>query len=233
MQPVAYKATDGLTINGYLTLPLGAKKTNLPLVIMPHDGPFNNQSFWWRYDAEVQFLANRGYAVLQVNFRGSTGYGKAFHNAGFKEVGGKIQQDITDGANWLINNKTANPKKIAIMGGGFGGFSALYGLSSHPGLYNCAVVQHGLINFFTFIKDAPPFLKPYVKMMYEMVGDPETDAAQLRNISPVFHTDKIKAPVLIFQGAKDARANISELNQFVRELQKQNGSESVKYFFEA
>jgi dipeptidyl aminopeptidase/acylaminoacyl peptidase len=230
MQPVSYKASDCTLINGYLTLPLGDKKTNLPLVVMPHDGPFNNQSFWWRYDAEVQFLANRGYAVLQVNFRGSSGYGKEFHNAGFKEVGGKIQQDITDGVNWLISNKTANPKKIAIMGGGFGGFSALYGLSFHPGLYNCAVVQHGLINFFTYIKDAPPFLKPYVKMMYEMVGNPESDAAQLRNISPVFHTDKIKAPVLIFQGAKDARANISELNQFVRELQKQNGSEKVKYF---
>jgi dipeptidyl aminopeptidase/acylaminoacyl peptidase len=229
MQPVSFKASDGMIINGYLTLPQGAKKTNLPVVVMPHDGPFN-QSFWWVYNPEVQFLANRGYAVFQVNFRGSTGYGKAFHSAGFKEVGGKIQQDITDGVHWLINNKTANPKKIAIFGGGFGGFSALYGVSFHPELYNCAIVQHGLINFFTYIKDAPPFQKPSVKMMYEMVGDPETDASQLRAISPVFHTDKIRAPLLIFQGAKDDRANISELNQFVRELQKQNGNENVKYF---
>jgi dipeptidyl aminopeptidase/acylaminoacyl peptidase len=229
MQPVSFKASDGTTINGYLTLPLGEKKTNLPLVVMPHDGPFN-QSFFWGYNQEVQFLANRGYAVFQVNFRGSTGYGKAFHNAGFKEVGGKIQQDITDGVLWLIKNKTADPKKIAIFGGGFGGFSALYGVSFHPDLYNCAIVQHGLINFFTYIKDAPPFQKPFVKMMYEMVGDPEADASQLRAISPVFHTEKIKAPLLIFQGAKDARANISELNQFVRELQKQNGSENVQYF---
>ncbi|MGZ3872511.1 MAG: prolyl oligopeptidase family serine peptidase [Mucilaginibacter sp.] len=229
MRPVSFKAGDGLTISGYLTLPAGTKKTGLPLVVMPHDGLFS-QSYRWGYNPEVQFLANRGYAVFQVNYRGSTGYGKAFYSAGFKEAGGKIQQDITDGVHWLIRNKTANPKKIAIFGGGFGGFSALYGVSFHPELYNCAIVQHGLINFFTYIKDAPPFLKPKVKMMYEMVGDPEKDATQLRAISPVFHTDKIRAPLLIFQGAKDDRANISELNQFVRELQKQNGKEMVKYF---
>lgn len=228
MEPVSFKASDGLTINGYLTLPLEAKKTNLPVVVMPHDGPFNHTV--WGYNPEVQFLANRGYAVFQVNYRGSTGFGKAFHSAGFKQVGGKIQQDITDGVNWLIKNKTANPNKIAIFGGGFGGFSALYGVSFHPGLYNCAIVQHGLINFFTYIKDAPPFQKPFVKMIYEMVGNPETDASQFRAISPVFHTDKIKAPLLIFQGAKDARANISELNQFVRELQNQNGNATVRYF---
>jgi len=229
MQPISYKASDGITINGYLTLPQGSKKTDLPVVVMLHDGPFT-QSFWWGYDPEVQFLANRGYAVFRINFRGSTGYGKAFHSAGFKEVGGKIQQDVTDGVNWLIANKTANPKKIAIFGNGFGGFSALYGASFHPDLYNCVVVQHCLINFFTYIKDAPPFFKPSVKMMYEMVGDPETDASQLRAISPVFHTDKIRVPLLIFQGARDDRANISELNQFVHELRKQNGTENVKYF---
>ena len=229
MQPISYKASDGLIINGYLTLPLGARKTNLPVVVIPHDGPFN-QSVTWRYNPEVQFLANRGYAVFQINFRGSTGYGKDFYDAGFKEVGGKIQGDITDGVKWLIDNKTANPKKIAIFGNGFGGFSALYGISFHPGLYNCAIVQHGLINFFTYIKDAPPFQKPFVKMMYEMVGNPESDASQLRAISPVFHTDKIKAPLLIFQGGKDERANISELDQFVRELQRQNGNENAKYF---
>jgi dipeptidyl aminopeptidase/acylaminoacyl peptidase len=229
MQPVSYKASDGMMISGYLTLPQGQDKTDLPVVVMPHDGPFN-QSFRWSYDPEVQFLANRGYAVFQINYRGSTGYGKAFHSAGFKEVGGKIQQDITDGVHWLINNKTADPKRIAIFGAGFGGFSALYGVSFHPELYNCAIVQHCWINFFTYFKDTPPFFKPWVKMMYEMVGDPEADASQLRAISPVFHTDKIKAPLLIFQGANDERANISELNQFVRELQNQNGKENVKYF---
>jgi dipeptidyl aminopeptidase/acylaminoacyl peptidase len=228
MTPISFKASDGMIIPGYLTLPLGTKKTGLPLVVMPHDGPFSRS--FWGYNQEVQFLANRGYAVLQVNYRGSTGLGKAFYSAGFKEVGGKIQQDITDGVKWLIKNKTVNPNKIAIFGSGFGGFSALYGLSFHQGLYNCAVVQHCLINFFTYIKDAPPFYKPKVKMMYDQVGDPATDANELRAISPVFNTGKIKAPLLIFQGAKDDHVNISEMNQFVRELQKQNGSEVVKYF---
>ena len=228
MQPISYKAGDGMLINGYLTLPLGTKTTDLPVVVMPHDGPFSHTG--WGYNPEVQFLSNRGYAVFQVNYRGSTGFGKAFHSAGFKEVGGKIQQDITDGVNWLIANKTANPNKIAIFGGGFGGFSALYGVSFHPQLYNCAIVQHGLINFFTYIKDAPPFFKPMVQMTYERVGNPETDAGQFRAISPVFNTDKIHAPLLIFQGARDDRANISELNQFVRELKKQNGNDKVRYF---
>jgi dipeptidyl aminopeptidase/acylaminoacyl peptidase len=223
MKPIAYKAGDGTLINGYLTLPIGRDTTNLPVVVMPHEWPFGpNSRNSWGYNPEVQFLANRGYAVFQVNYRGSTGYGKAFHNAGFKQVGGKIQQDITDGTYWLIKNKIADPKKIAIFGGGFGGFSALYGVSFHPGLYNCAVVQNGLINLFTYIKDAPPYFKPMLQMTYEMVGNPETDADQLRAISPVFHPDKIKAPIIIFQGAKDPRANISELNQFVIELRKRN-----------
>ncbi len=218
MQPVSYKAGDGLTINGYLTLPQGDKKSNLPVIVLLRNGPWGRIN--WGYNAEMQFLANRGYAVFQINYRGSIGYGKAFHSAGFKQVGGKVQQDITDGVHWLIDQKIANPKKIAIFGSGFGGFSALYGLAAHPELYNCAVVQYGLINFFTYIKDAPPFVKPYLQMTYEMVGNPETDADQLRAISPVFHADKIKAPLLIFQGAKDPRANITELNQFVRELKR-------------
>jgi dipeptidyl aminopeptidase/acylaminoacyl peptidase len=221
MKPVSFRASDGLLINGYLTMPQDGKSTNLPVVVMPHDGPWRSRNNWG-YNDEVQFLANRGYAVFQVNYRGSTGYGKAFFSAGLKQAGGKIQDDVTDGVKWLISQKIANPKKIAIFGGGFGGFSALYGISYHPELYNCAVVQYGLINFFTYIKDVPPYFKPRLQMMYEMIGNPETDAEQLRAISPVFHTDKIKAPLLIFQGARDESANISELNQFVRELKKQN-----------
>lgn len=223
MKPVSYKASDGTRINGYLTLPKGKDTTNLPVIVMPHDWPFGpNSRNSWGYNPEVQFLANRGYAVFQLNYRGSSGYGKTFHSAGFKQIGGKIQQDITDGTYWLIKNKIADPKKIAIFGGGFGGFSALYGVSFHPGLYNCAVIQYGLINFFTYIKDAPPYFKPMQQMMYQIVGNPETDGDQLRAISPVFHPDKIKAPLIIFQGAKDPRANISELNQFVIELRKRN-----------
>jgi dipeptidyl aminopeptidase/acylaminoacyl peptidase len=220
MRPITFKAADGVMINGYLTIPKNKDQRNLPVVVMPHDNIWGRNS--WGYDAEVQFLANRGYAVFEVNYRGSAGYGKAFRTAGFKQVGGKIQDDITDGVKWLIANKIANPKKIAIFGGGFGGFSALYGLSFHPELYNCAVVKYGIINLFTYLKDVPPFVKPYQQMTYEMIGNPETDAEHLRAISPVFHTDKIKSPLLIFQGAKDPRANISVLNQFVRELKNRN-----------
>ena len=221
MKPISFKARDGLLINGYLTLPQGSAATDLPVVVMPHDLPWRSRNTWV-YSDEVQFLANRGYAVFQVNYRGSSGYGKAFNNAGFKQAGGKIQDDITDGVNWLISQGIANPKKIAIMGTGFGGFSALNGVSFHPEIYNCAISQSGLINFFTYIKDVPPYLKPRLQMTYEMIGNPESDAERLRAISPVFHTDKIKAPLLIFQGARDERANISELNQFVHELKKQN-----------
>lgn len=226
MDTISYKASDGRLISGYLTLPNTGKKTNLPLVVMPHDGPFGQRNSWG-YNSEVQFLANRGFAVLQVNYRGSVGYGKDFYSAGFKEVGGKMQQDITDGVNWLIANKTANPKKVALFGRGFGGFSALYGVSFNPQLYNCAVVQNGLINFLAYIKEVPPFLKPSLQRMYEMVGDPEKDADQLRAISPVFHPDKVKAPIFIYQDARDRRANISELEHYVREVQRRNVQ--VKY----
>ncbi|MEO8885955.1 MAG: prolyl oligopeptidase family serine peptidase [Mucilaginibacter sp.] len=228
VHPVSFKASDGWVINGYLTLPKGGS-TNLPVVVMPHDGPFAQPGRdSWRYSAEIQFLANRGYAVFQVNYRGSIGYGKAFYSAGFKELGGKIQQDITDGVNWLIDKKIANPHKIAIFGRGFGGFSALYGVSFHPKLYKCAITQYGIINILAYIKDVNPFFKPSLQMMYEMIGNPETDASKLIAISPVFHPEKIKVPLLIFQGRKDPRANISELDHFVAELQKRN-KVPVKY----
>lgn len=224
MRPISFKASDGTTINGYLTLPQG-DTTNLPIVVMPHDGlvvPFNRDS--WRYNSEVQFLANRGYAVFQVNYRGSIGYGKAFYSAGFKQAGGKIQDDITDGVKWLIANNIADPKKIAIFGRGFGGFSALYGLMFHQNLYNCAIVQNPLISLFTPVKDVPSYLKPSLQMMYERVGDPanEKDADQFLAVSPVFNSDKIKSPVLIFpiRGNGRANANQNDLDQFVRELKK-------------
>jgi dipeptidyl aminopeptidase/acylaminoacyl peptidase len=223
---ISYTTNDGVVINGYLTLPKGDNQTNLPVIVMPHDGPFGQRDSW-NYSPEVQFFANRGYAVLQVNYRGSSGYGKVFYSAGFKEVGGKIQEDITDGVNWLIANKIANPKKIAIYGRGFGGFSALYAISFNPKLYSCAIVQNGLINLFTYIKTAPANYRPQLQKMYATIGDPEKDAELLRSISPVFHPDKPKVPIFFLQEARDQRANISELNHYIRELQKRNVS--VKY----
>jgi dipeptidyl aminopeptidase/acylaminoacyl peptidase len=224
MKPISYKATDGREITGYLTLPKGGSQTNLPMVVMPHDGspgnPLGSRNSW-RYIGEVQFLANRGYAVLQVNYRGSSGFGKAFYNAGFKEIGGKIQQDITDGVNWLINKGIANPRKIAIFGRGFGGFLALNAVSTQPKLYNCAITRDGIINILSYIKDVNQF-KPSLERMYEMIGNPENESIQLTAISPVFHPEKIKVPLLIFQSDRDPLANISELNHFVSALKKRN-----------
>ena len=227
VKPISYKASDGLLINGYLTLPKDGT-TNLPVVVMPHDANFGAQfgpggrRDSWRYYEGVQFLANRGYAVLQINYRGSTGYGKAFYEAGFKELGGKIQQDITDGVHWLIDQKIANPQKIAMIGKGFGGYSGYYGAINHPELYNCIIVQNGVINYLAYIKDVPPFLKSSVARMYEMIGDPEKDLAKFTEISPRFHTEKIKTPLLIFQDMQDFRANIPELNTFILELQRRH-----------
>lgn len=219
MKPVNYKATDGREITGYLTLPKGASQTNLPVVVMPHSGNPLGRRDSWGYNAEVQFLANRGYAVFQVNYRGSSGFGKAFYNAGFKEIGGKVQQDITDGVNWLINKGIANPRKIAIMGRGFGGFLALNGVSTNPKLYTCAITQNGIINILSYIKDVNQF-KPSLERMYEMIGNPEYESDKLIKISPVFNSEKIKVPLLIFQNDKDPLANISEINHFVSALQK-------------
>lgn len=218
MKQVSYKTRDGLTVDGYLTLPVGNKTTKLPVVVMPHGGPDSRNS--WGYNPEVQFLANRGYAVFQINFRGSKGYGKKFWIAGFKEWGGKMQDDITDGVRWLISEKIADPKRIGIYGSSFGGYSALHGLCFQPELYKCGASYSGFTNLFTYLKDIPPYYRPYLQMYYETVGNPEADADYFRAVSPVFHTDKIRSPVLIAQGSRDPRVNMNETNQFVKELKK-------------
>ena len=218
MKPISYKTRDSLTVYGYLTLPKGKRKTNLPVVVMPHGGPDSRNS--WGYNSEVQFLANRGYAVFQVNFRGSKGYGKKFWIAGFKEWGGKMQDDITDGVTWLISQKIADSSRIGIYGSSFGGYSALHGLCFRPALYKCGASYSGLTNLFTYLKDIPPYYRPYLQMYYEMVGNPEADADYFRAVSPVFHTDKIRSPVLIAQGSRDPRVNMNETNQFGKELKK-------------
>lgn len=218
MKPVSFKSRDGLTINGYLTLPLGAKPENLPLIVIPHGGPSYRNS--WGFNMEVQFLANRGYAVFQVNYRGSKGYGKKFWIAGFKKWGTDIQNDITDGVKWLISEGIADRKRIGIYGSGFGGYSALHALSFQPELYACGASQSGFLNLFTYIKAVPPHFKPTLQMYYEMVGNPEKEMDYLRAVSPVFHASKIEDPLLIAQDIKDDRVNINETNQFVRELKK-------------
>ncbi len=225
MKPVSYKTRDGLTIQGYLTLPKNKNPRNLPCVVIPHPGPHAKNS--WGYSAEVQFLANRGYAVFQMNYRGSTGYGKDFKISGFKEWGKKIQDDITDGVNWLINEEIADKNRIAIYGFSFGGFAALNQMIYHPELYSCAISNSGLTNLFTYIKGIPAYLKPHEEMLHEIIGDPEKDVEYLKYSSPIFHTDKLKKPLFIIQGGKDPKVNVSETNQLIKELRKRKTE--VKY----
>ncbi|AFD08351.1 S9 family peptidase [Solitalea canadensis] len=227
MKPIAYQSRDGLTINGYLTLPKGKESEKLPLVVIPHGGPSPWSRTKWGYNSEVQFLANRGYAVLQVNYRGSTGYGKAFFQASFKEWGGKMQDDITDGVKWLIKKNVADSNRIAIYGNGYGGYSAFIGCIKTPELYRCGVSYCGLLNLFTYLKDIPPYYKSMQGMYYALVGNPESDADALRDVSPIFHAEKINTPMLIAQGAKDPRVNVEETNQLVKTLQKRGVD--VKY----
>jgi dipeptidyl aminopeptidase/acylaminoacyl peptidase len=220
MESISYTTRDSLTIHGYLTLPLNKKAKKLPVVVLPHDGPGSRNT--WGYNPEVQFLANRGYAVLQVNYRGSAGYGKAFAASGFKQWGCKIQNDITDGVNWLIAKGIADPKRIAIYGTGFGGNIALNALYAKDHNYICAASNSGVINLFTYLKSIPPFMKPNLQMYYEVIGNPLTDVERMRHSSPLFQVDKINKPVFIAQNIKDPNINSGETLQFVKNLQKKN-----------
>lgn len=220
MTPIEYTTRDGLTIHGYLTLPKGVPAKNLPVIVNPHGGPWARDS--WGMNPEVQFFANRGYAVLQMNFRGSVGYGRQFWEASFKQWGKTMQNDITDGVNWLIKEGIADAKRIAIYGASYGGYATLAGITFTPELYACAVDYVGVSNLFTFMSTIPPYWKPYLDMMYEMVGDPEKDKELMTAASPVFHVDKIRCPLLIAQGANDPRVAKAESDQMVEALKKRN-----------
>lgn len=218
MKPVKYKSRDGLTINGYLTLPLGNKAKNLPVIVNPHGGPWVRDV--WSYDPEVQYLVNRGFAVFQMNYRGSVGYGRKFWEASFKQWGRAMQNDITDGVEWLIQQGIADPKRIAIYGGSYGGYAVLAGLAFTPDLYCCGIDYVGVANLFTLLKTIPPYWKPMLEMQYEMIGHPEKDSELYHAVSPVFHADKIKAPLFIAQGANDPRVNKNESDQMVEAMKK-------------
>jgi len=225
MKPISYTTRDGKTIHGYLTLPKGVEAKNLPVVVNPHGGPWARDN--WGFNPEIQFLANRGYAVLQMNFRGSTGYGREFWESSFKQWGQAMQNDITDGVQWLIEEGIADKERIAIYGASYGGYATLAGLAYTPDLYACGVDYVGVSNLFSFMKTIPPYWKPYLEMMYEMVGNPETDSAMMAAYSPALNADKITAPLFIAQGAKDPRVNKAESDQMV-EAMKAKGVE-VQY----
>ncbi len=219
--PIQYQARDGITINGYLTLPKGytpETAKDLPFIVNPHGGPWYRDG--WGFNPEIQFLANRGYGVLQMNFRGSTGYGKEFWEISFKEWGRTMQDDITDGTNWLIEKGYADPDRIAIYGGSYGGYATLMGLVKEPDLYAAGVDYVGVSNMFTFMKTIPPYWEPMLNMFYEMVGNPKEDSLMLREVSPVFHADQITAPLFVVQGRNDPRVNVDESDQMVAAMKE-------------
>ena len=215
MKPVSYPSSDGLQIPAYLTLPKGVEAKGLPAIILPHGGPWFRNS--WGYDGFAQFLANRGYAVLQPNFRGSTGYGKKFIDAGNKQWGDKMQDDVTWGAKYLIAQGIADPKRVGIMGGSYGGYATLAGVAFTPDVYAAAVSIVGPSNLITLLESIPPYWEQIRKLFYERMGDPNTPEgkAQLLRQSPLTAAAKIKTPLLVIQGANDPRVNKRESDQIV------------------
>ena len=224
MKAITYQARDGLTIHGYLTTPAGVEAKDLPLVVIPHGGPSSRN--FWGFSSVTQFLANRGIAVLEVNFRGSVGYGKSFWQAGFKQWGRKMQDDLTDGVLWTVEQGIADRKRLAIFGASYGGYAALAGATFTPDLYACAVSYVGPSNIFTLLETIPPYWKPFLEMEYEEIGDPVKDKELLEEISPVFHAEKIKIPLFVAQGANDPRVNKAESEQIVEAVRK-TGKEVV------
>ncbi|HNY39473.1 MAG TPA: prolyl oligopeptidase family serine peptidase [Bryobacteraceae bacterium] len=215
MKPVRFKSSDGLEIPAYLTLPKGVPAQKLPVIMLPHGGPWARDD--WGYDPLAQFLANRGYGVLQMNFRGSTGYGKKFLNAGNKEWGQKMQDDITFGAKHLIAEGIADPKRIGILGGSYGGYATLAGVTFTPDVYAAAVSIVGPSNLITLMESIPPYWEAARKIFYVRMGDPNTPEGkkQLLAQSPLTHAAKIKTPLMVVQGANDPRVNKRESDQIV------------------
>lgn len=215
MTPVRYPSSDGLEIPAYLTLPKGVEPRALPLVVLPHGGPWARDA--WGFDALAQFLANRGYAVLQPNFRASTGYGKRFLDAGNKQWGDKMQDDLTWGVKYLVANGTADPKRVGIFGGSYGGYATLAGVAFTPDLYAAAVSLVGPSNLITLLNANPPYWEAGRKMFEERIGNPATPEgrAQLERQSPLNSAARIKTPLLVIQGANDPRVNKAESEQIV------------------
>ena len=215
MTPVRYKSVDGLEIPAYLTLPKGLPPKNLPAMVTPHGGPWGRDV--WGYSSMTQFLANRGYAVLSMNFRGSTGYGKKFLNAGNKEWGQKMQDDVTWGVKYLAAEGIADAKRVGIMGGSYGGYATLAGVAFTPDVYAAAVSVVGPSNLITLLNSIPPYWEQIRKMFHKRMGDPGTPEgkAQLERQSPLNSAAKIKTPLMVVQGANDPRVNKAESDQIV------------------
>ncbi len=215
MKAIQYKSSDGLKIPAFLTLPKGIEPRNLPVIVFPHGGPWGRDS--WGYSSMTQFLANRGYAILSPNFRSSTGYGKKFLNAGNNQWGEKMQDDLTWGVKYLIGEGIADPKKIGIMGGSYGGYATLAGVAFTPDMYACGVSIVGPSNLITLLNSIPPYWEAGRKIFHVRMGDPTNPAgkAQLERQSPLNSANKIKAALMVVQGANDPRVNKAESDQIV------------------
>jgi dipeptidyl aminopeptidase/acylaminoacyl peptidase len=223
MKAVSFKARDGLNLRGYLTLPVGLEPRDLPMILMVHGGPWGRD--FWGYDSYAQWCANRGYACLQVNFRASTGYGKAFLNAGNKQWGKAMHDDLIDACRWAVSQGYVDPKKIAVVGGSYGGYAALAAVTFTPDFFACAVDIVGPSNLSTLIKSIPPYWKPMRSMFDARLGnvDDPKDADLIKNASPLFKADKIQRPLLIGQGANDPRVKQAESEQIVAAIEKNGG----------
>jgi len=226
MIPIRFKSRDGLTIHGYITFPpSGLLRRNLPLVLNVHGGPWVRDT--WGYNGEAQWFANRGYACLQINYRGSTGYGKKFVNAGDREWGGKMHDDLVDGVKWAIAQGYANPKRICIYGGSYGGYAALVGATFTPDLFCCTVDIVGPSNLITDAKTIPPYWTNYIALMNKRIGNPDTEPEFLKSRSPLFKVDNIKKPILIAHGKNDPRVKLSESMQIINAMKRKK----IKYKF--
>ena len=223
--PISFVSRDGLKIHGYFTKPRGLHAHMLPMVLLVHGGPWSRDR--WGYDGTVQWLANRGYAVLQVNFRGSRGYGKKFLNAANRDWGGGMQNDLVDGVRWAIEKHLADPDRVAVFGQFYGGYATLASLAFTPEVFCCGVDVCGPSNLISFVKAVPPYWKPLEPLWFGRIGHPEKDAELLRSRSPLFHVDKITKPLLIFQGANDPRVNRAESLQMVKALR--SAGKEVEY----
>ena len=218
MEPFSYQARDGLEIHGYVTFPPGLGRSGLPAVLNVHGGPQARDT--WGYDPEAQWLANRGYLCIQVNYRGSTGYGKAFVSAGDREWGGKMHDDLVDAVGYAVERGWADPSRVAIYGGSYGGYAALVGAAFTPGVFCCAVDIVGPSNLKTLLETVPPYWVPVIAQLYRRVGNPETDVDFLWSRSPLSRARDIRIPLLIAQGANDPRVKQAESEQIVAALQE-------------
>ncbi len=220
MEPFSLVARDGLKLEGYVTYPVDAERHDLPMVLNVHGGPWSRDT--WGCDPEAQWFANRGYMCVQVNFRGSTGYGKAFLNAANKEWGNKMHHDLIDTVKYFIDGGIADSKRIAIYGGSYGGYAALCGAAFTPDVFCCAIDIVGPSNLLTLIQSIPPYWFHELTMIYQRIGNPETEEDFLKTCSPLFSVDKIKIPLLIVQGAQDPRVKQTEAEQIVAALKEKS-----------